>query len=137
VKTEPNLTDAMVRAVALIRSGLDPAAVLLFGSHAAGRAVAASDVDLAVLMAGRKPDWQFVQRLRVDLEDLLRAPVDLVVLDDASPVLAMQVLREGRLLACRDEEALEAFTVRTLSEYADLKIIRREAEKRLLEVRRP
>lgn len=121
----------------MLRDDLDPAAVLLFGSHARGRATAASDIDLAVLVARRPPGWEAVQRLRGDLEDALSSPVDLVVLDDASPILAMQVLREGSLLACRDPEALQAFTVRTLTDYADLKIIRREAERRLLEPRQP
>lgn len=118
-------------------ASLDPAALILFGSRATGTAAAASDVDLAVLMAGPAPAWDDLQRLRVDLEELVKAPVDLVVLDECSPILAMQVLREGSLLACRDPETLETFTVRTLTDYADLKIIRREAERRLLEPRRP
>lgn len=114
-------------------AALDPVAVILFGSRATGTAGAESDVDLAVLLARPSPAWDHLQRLRVDLEDLVASPVDLVLLDDCSPVLAMQVLREGGLLACRDPEALEAFTVRTLTDDADLKIIRREAERHLLE----
>jgi hypothetical protein len=94
-------------------------------------------MDLALLLARPAPAWDDLQRLRLDLEELVEAPVDLVVLDDCSPILAMQVLREGSLLACRDPEALEAFIVRTLTDYADLKIIRREAERHLMEPRRP
>lgn len=114
---------------------LDPAAVLLFGSRATGRGGAASDHDLAVLVAGDQPDWATVRRLQLDLEEILGSDVDLVVLDDASPIIAMQVLREGRLLACRDAQALENLTVRMLTDYADLKIQRAPIERRLLQAR--
>ena len=114
---------------------LDPAAVILFGSRATGRSRASSDHDLAVLFARPRPGWAVVRRLQSDLEEVLGSSVDLVVLDDASPIVAMQVLRQGRLLDCRDAQALEDFTVRTLTDYADLKITRAPIEKRVMEAR--
>jgi hypothetical protein len=38
----------------------------------------------------------------------------------------------AEFLSCYDREALERFTVRTLTDYADLKIVRRPIEERLL-----
>jgi len=120
-------------ATGRIVEALDPAAVLLFGSQAAGRGGPLSDHDFAVLSAGTRPGWEEVRRLQSDLEDILGTEVDIVVLDDASPVVAMQAFREGRLLACRDAQSLENFVVRTLTDYADLKITRAPIERRLME----
>lgn len=128
---------ALATAIAQITEALTPAAVVLYGSRAKGREGTSSDYDLAVLVAGRVPGWEETKQLQSALEATLGSSVDLVILDGASPILAMQALREGRLIDCRDPQALENFTVRTLTDYADLKIIRREAERRLMEPRRP
>ena len=136
MQVDPSTGDSLVEAVAAIVHALAPVAILLFGSHATERAGRESDYDLAVLMAGHAAGWQDIKTLACELEDMLGAPVDLVVLNDASPIVAMQVLREGKLLDCADPQALENFTVRALTDYADLKITRREAENRLMELRR-
>ena len=116
-----------------IDAALTPAAVFMFGSRVTGRATATSDYDIAVLESTSSPDWMETRRLVTDLEDKLRAPVDLVLLKDASPILAMQVLREGVLVACRDADAVERFAVRTWTDYADLKHTRKPIEDRLME----
>jgi hypothetical protein len=67
------------------------------------------------------------------LAQLLHREVDLVDLDRASPILGMQVLKHGRLLLDRNPERRHAFFSRTISMYDDIKIIRREAERRLFE----
>lgn len=127
----------LATAIGQIVEALTPAAILLYGSRATGREAPNSDYDVAVLVGGRAPGWEDTKQLQSALEGTLGASVDIVILDEASPILAMQVLRGGRLIACRDAQALENFTVRTLTDYADLKITRREAEKRLMEPRRP
>jgi len=58
-----------------------------------------------------------------------------VILNDASPIVAMEVLRAHRPLAVRDPEALESFTVRTVLMYDDLKRIRAPIEQALLRER--
>ena len=128
-----HLDPALERAVALLVERFRPAAILLYGSQARGRAGPLSDVDLALLSgSATEPDAMELARARTDLEALLGRDVDLVVLDTASPVLAMQVLRQGRLLYERDPAALAAFAVRALGEYFDLKQTRRPIEERLL-----
>lgn len=117
----------------LIERRLRPAAVLVFGSGAAGRLHASSDVDLAVLAGGPPPDAFRVASLRVELAALLQREVDVVILDAASPVLAMEVLRHHRVLRNRQPEVLERFIVRTLSAYFDLKQVRRPIEAALLQ----
>ena len=121
-----------VRAVSLLEERLHPAAIVLFGSRSAGRERPDSDVDLGLLCAGPLPDAFTVAGLRTELEDVVGRPVDLVVLDSASPILAMEVLRSHRVLALRDRDAFETFTVRTLLAYFDLKQVRAPIEAAIL-----
>ena len=87
----------------------------LYGSQAEGTARADSDVDLAALFR-RRPEGLEIFDARTELEEVLRRDVDLVDLDQAPPILAMQVLKHGRLLvpsplrekARLDKEALWA-----------------------------
>lgn len=46
----------------------------------------------------------------------------------------MEVLRRHRALALSDPEALERFVVRTLTDYFDLKMVRRPIEQALMRV---
>lgn len=112
------------------RFGLDT--LWLFGSEARGTARPDSDMDLAALFR-RRPTGLEVLETRAELGELLRREVDLVDLDQASPILGMQVLKNGRLLIDHHPERRHAFFSRTISMYDDLKIIRRDAERRLFE----
>ena len=132
VATSAELSDACLgAAVELITRTLEPAAILLFGSAAGDRLRADSDVDLAVLLGHLSPDAFALASLRTDLAELLGRDVDLAVLDTASPILAMEVLRRHRLLANPRPEVLRRFTVRTLGSYFDLKRVRRPIEESL------
>jgi hypothetical protein len=73
-------------------------------------------------MCGLTPDERFAERLRL-LGDLARIfgtdHVDLVVLNEASPLLAYETLRHGVLLYCADAQTRIEFQVRTLRAYED------------------
>ncbi|MDH3525133.1 MAG: nucleotidyltransferase domain-containing protein [Acidobacteriota bacterium] len=94
-------------------AGADVVSAFLFGSRIEGRAHRESDVDAAVLldpMLG--PRQRFEARLRLSAE-LIAAlhcnDIDLVVLNDAPPLFARRVVREGRRVWCRDARADHAF----------------------------
>lgn len=98
----------------------------LFGSAARGRPGPLSDVDVAVLLA---EDSDRTGR-RLDLiGDLAAAAgtdeIDLVVLNDAPNELAFRVIRDGRVLLCRDERTRVWHRARTILEYLDLEPLRR------------
>jgi predicted nucleotidyltransferase len=112
------------------RFGLDT--LWLFGSEALGTSRPDSDVDLAALFH-RRPNALEVFEAQAELAELLHREVDLVDLDRASPILGMQVLKHGRLLLDRNPKRRHSFFSRTISMYDDIKIIRREAERRLFE----
>jgi hypothetical protein len=105
--------------------------VFLFGSFAAGKRTALSDIDVALFFSKTVALHQILT-LREDLSELLGMEVDIVVLNNASPVIRMQVLKTGKLVFKRDSRAYNEFFVNTIKEYDDLKRNRREIEENIL-----
>lgn len=101
----------------------------LFGSHAAGRARADSDIDVAVLLDGSlSAEERFEERMHLigELQTLFRTDdVDIVILNEAAPLLAFEVLRNGKLLYCVDPNDRVEFQVRTVREYEDTAPLRK------------
>ncbi len=122
-----DITGGLVRALGTRRV----CAVYLFGSAAAGRMHPGSDIDLAVLFE-EVPGALELLDLRMELSDIAGRGVDLAVLNTASPILAMQVLKHGRRLIVRDRVAEAEFVIKTISMYYDLKRVRRPIEKNIL-----
>lgn len=112
------------------RPGVDT--LWVYGSEATGRAGAGSDLDLAALFRDRPSAVELVE-LRSEAEALVGRPVDLVDLDDASPLLAHQVLKHGRLLVDRDPPRRHRFAAAVPARREDLLILRRPIEKALFE----
>ncbi len=95
----------------------------LFGSHGRGDATAVSDVDVAVFVAeGLCPPSPFgyVAALTTDLMQALgRNDVDVVVLNDAPPLLYHRVIRDGVRLVARDARATVTREGRAVSRFCD------------------
>ncbi len=124
--------DNLSQAVTLLQERFDPVAIFLYGSYARHKIHPESDIDLAIFQSKIKPDIFTLSLAKVDLEALCKRPVDLVILEEVSPILAMEIFRNHQLLALRDRQPLDAFLVKILTDYADLKIVRRPIEKALL-----
>lgn len=120
------------RAAAFLEERFGLEVLWLYGSEAQGTSRQDSDVDLGALFR-RRPTALEVFDARAELAAMLHREVDLVDLEQASPILCMQVLRYGRLLVDRNPKRRYAFFSRTISMYEDVKIVRREAERRLYE----
>ena len=88
-------------------------AVYLFGSHAEGRAHRESDLDIGVLLrwdAYPSARERFEMRLRLTGElGVQRMPMDVIILNDAPPILAARIVTEGQRLFCTDAAADHAF----------------------------
>ena len=106
-------------------------AAYLFGSATRGRLTTESDIDIALLFA-EPPDALRVLDMREDLTTLLGRQADLVNLNQASPILGMQVLRNGEIVFERSARAARQFRVRTIFAYFDLKQVRKPIEEALL-----
>jgi predicted nucleotidyltransferase len=114
---------------AAIRTSPEVVAAYLFGSRAGGRLRRGSDVDVAVIFAsGVDREARF--RARCLLSDRLArvahvALADVVDLEAASPLLAHEVLRRGRLFFSRDETRRLEVVTRQIMRYIDGRPMRR------------
>ncbi len=126
------LSGGILEIISLLDSrwGLD--ALWVFGSRATGNARADSDWDLAALFK-TKPDPVELLSARGEFEQLADAPVDVIDLDRASPVLAHQVVKQGQLVVENDRRRRVNFVAHVPGRYEDLRIIRRGAEQALVE----
>jgi uncharacterized protein len=127
------LEDALGRAFAAC-----PEPVLsayLFGSHAHGRAHAESDIDVGVLLPhppAMNERERFESRLRIAsslIGSLGRNVVDVVVLNDAPPLLARRIVTDGRRVHLRDAGADHAFVRDVQLRAADLEPFLRRAQR--------
>ena len=108
--------------------------VFLYGSAVSGRTHAASDVDIGILF-GAVPNVSQTNALTAELSSVLGKEVDLVVLNHASPILKMQVLKKGVLAFAGDPKIYHRFFVDTCNQYDDLKRIRKVCEDNILKGR--
>ena len=99
----------------------------LFGSRARGRERPGSDIDVAVLVddalvndtGGVKQTlWRLIIALSGDGVPSDR--LDLVLLNDAPPLLCHHVLRDGLLLHARSKTERVRFAIRTMRDYQDI-----------------
>jgi len=99
-------------------------AAWLFGSVAEGSAGPLSDVDVAVLGCAA---LSFDERAQMAVE-LARAagrPCDVVAVEHASPVLAMEVVRSDRRFFCRDIDGADEWEDFALRRYLGTAGLRR------------
>ncbi|MEK7439744.1 MAG: nucleotidyltransferase domain-containing protein [Chloroflexota bacterium] len=111
----------------LVKHGV--ALAYLFGSHAKGTARASSDIDIAVLLPYDTPRSKFFDArlaLTNELMDLLhKNEIDVVVLNEATPLLSHEILSAGKILYedVATRPTLE-FAVSVAKRYADTKKFR-------------
>lgn len=106
-------------ASALDRPGV--VSVRLFGSQATGKAGPLSDVDVAVWLDPPGSDGDALQRglMSAASEALGTDEVQLVVLNDATPLLRHRALRDGILLLDRDPRMRIRLETAAIIEYLD------------------
>lgn len=105
---------------------LGVASAYLFGSHAEGRAHRESDVDVAVLLRWdlhptAKDRFEMRVRMGSDLIAVVHHnEVDVVILNDAPPLLGRKVVWDGIRVFCGDAEADHAYVRDVQIRAADL-----------------
>ncbi len=95
--------------------------VYLFGSYAMGRNNKNSDIDIAVNIYTNQVNDLFEYKVEetIQLQNLLKKNVDIVILNNASPILVNQVFRYGVLIKCFDKKLLTTFRVMYFYKYLD------------------
>jgi len=94
----------------------------IIGSYAKGKAGPMSDIDIAVYL-DRKKEEIFDRKISLNIlitEILKTDEVDLVILNEASPLFVHHSLKNGKLLFSKDEKKRIAFLVKNLKEYFDM-----------------
>jgi hypothetical protein len=109
----------------------------LFGSRARGHARADSDFDVAVLVDetwAREDRGSMLRRIISRLgRQVSSAHLDLVVLNDAPPLLRHRVLRDGIVLFERSAVERPRFARRTLQDYQDGSVHRAQLTRRRIQ----
>ena len=109
---------------------------IFFGSEAQKMANPESDIDIALLNnAWKKPSGIDLMQFQQNLTDLMQQQVDIVVLNDASPIIAMQAIKNGIPLFIRNQKEYQKFEITLITDYADLKKMREPFEKNILKRR--
>lgn len=105
----------------------------LFGSYAEQRAGPESDIDIAILCEwGKIPTPLELIEWRSELESLLHKNIDLVCLNDVSPILGMQIAKNRKNLLMNKSRPYDDYQMRLFSDYAELKELRRPMEENIL-----
>jgi uncharacterized protein len=89
--------------------------VILYGSTARMSTTPLSDTDVCVLTSpGLTPEeWESIM-------SHTGPALDLVLFHDLSPSVRYRVIREGKILFCRDRKALHRIKTGTIRQYLDL-----------------
>lgn len=92
----------------------------LFGSHAKKIQTPQSDIDIAVLLSETPQKLlEYYLHFMNKLSEILGNNVDLIILNTSPPLLKYQVIKYGKIVYSRNEEARVAFEARAQSEYLD------------------
>ncbi len=92
----------------------------VFGSHARGAERPTSDLDVAIYLKTPIDGYEYLD-LKMQLTEALSLEVDLVVLNDAAPLIKYQIHKNHVPLFVRDRNIETRYKVRTLFEYDDMK----------------
>jgi predicted nucleotidyltransferase len=98
-------------------------AAWIFGSRGRGEARRHSDLDVAVLTTGTSAEC--VDRIAGELAGRTNLDVDVCRLEIAGPVLAYEVVTDGRRVFARDEDLADRHEERIRREYLDTAHLRR------------
>lgn len=89
---------------------------LVFGSYGAGTQKKESDLDLAIYFED-PPEGMALFELGNTLSDICGRDIDLVVLNDSSPLLQHQVMKQRHPLVIKDPELYRQFRERVIAAY--------------------
>jgi len=105
-------------------------ALYLFGSYARDKIKPLSDIDIAVLLRNsqaKKDYWDIkLGLLNKAMAILGTDEIDFVLLNEAPYELGYNILKEGRILFCRDEKERQEFQEKIVMDYLDTLALREE-----------
>jgi uncharacterized protein len=104
------------RVVRAAREAKDILAVILFGSSARGENSSASDLDLCLVLM---PDsYSGLELSKLKLGYASQFPAHISIFQQLPLYIRKRVFQEGKILFCRDDEALYEIAFKTMREYS-------------------
>lgn len=128
-----NTSDIITKLEKFFLDYPDINAVILFGSFGKGLQTHRSDVDLAILFKYENVLSQLeLLDLRESLSGYLEKDVDLVCLNVADPIIAMQVYKTGKIIINRNNHEVNLYFMTLISKYIEIKELRKPMEENIL-----
>ena len=118
---ELTLQSAFKKLIEKGRSDPEVLAIFLFGSRVRADEGPASDVDICVVLQPR--GYTELELSRKKLEYLKELDFDIQIFQQLPLYIRHRVLKEGRVLFCRDEDELYQVAFRTAQQFEDFKHI--------------
>lgn len=121
-----DLEEAVTRLQQLF-AGKQITLAYLFGSYAAGTYDGSSDLDLAILYTNQNKEKKgFYQEIITSIQQILETErFDLLLLNNASPLMKKEIVTSGRVIYASSEIEQEKFEMKVLQEYLDTAYLRK------------
>ncbi len=91
---------------------------LVFGSAATGKLRKDSDIDVAIYVKSPVSGYELLSLMQ-KLSDLVKKEVEIVVLNEASPLLRHQVMKNRKELFIKDFLVYSKFREKTIDDYQE------------------
>lgn len=98
----------------------DIAFAYIFGSYVQGKAREDSDIDIAIY-SEKEMDIDIYLEIKMCLSEICKKEIDLIILNNAAPLLKFEIYKNNILLFARDKAIENSYKVKTLFEYSDMK----------------
>ena len=119
--------------VETLKDAVSPSVIYLFGSAATGHIRHDSDIDIAFLSDKQSFDHYERFMLAQQLAERLQRDVDLIDLKEANTVFQAQIVSNGKVIYCADEQKKAEYEWLVLKMYAKLNEERAEILRNIVE----
>lgn len=117
------MTRNLKELASFLKNQSEVTAAYLFGSSVFGQMTPESDLDLALLLDPSVPGDRYFEfktlfQSRAGFPHLDNK-LDLVILNESSPLLSYEILKKGELVDCKDRRRLVFYIARAIQRYLD------------------
>ena len=129
-----NIKDTLKKVKIFLSKRPEVVVCYLFGSFATGGEVKGSDIDLGIFL---NPDFKYdifyLSDFQNSIESLANAKMQIVIINDKSPLLKYKVISPRKIIYCRDDNLRAEFEVRTMKNYLEMRPYIEESFKSVVE----
>ncbi len=106
---------------------------VLFGSRARGSGSSSSDVDIGLSLVNDGDSRTARRQIEAELGQAARRDVDVIVMDEAPPLLRFEIARDGQLLIERRPYAWADFKARAMIDWWDWEPVARRVNRYIIQ----